>query len=73
MHPCAKIPKRHLDIQTSYAYKASMKMLTLRMDEGLHRALKIKCVIEGVEMNAVVNKLIEDHVKGNTPKPKSKK
>jgi len=45
-----------------------MKMLTLRIPEELHRALKIKCVIQGVEMNTVVTRLIEDYVKGSKPK-----
>jgi predicted HicB family RNase H-like nuclease len=48
-----------------------MKMLTLRLPEELHKALKIKCVIEGVEMNTIVTKLIEEYVKES--KPKSKK
>jgi len=49
-----------------------MKMLTLRIPEELHKALKVKCVIEGVEMNTVVTKLIEDYVKEGKPKPKPK-
>ena len=63
--------KRHRDILTSRHYTlilAYMKMLTLRIPEELHKALKIKCVIEGVEMNTVVNKLIEDYVKETKPK-----
>jgi predicted HicB family RNase H-like nuclease len=47
-----------------------MKMLTVRISEELHRALKIKCVTEGVEMNAVVTKLIESYVKESKPKKK---
>jgi predicted HicB family RNase H-like nuclease len=47
-----------------------MKMLTLRIPEELHRALKIKCVTEGVEMNTVVTKLIEDYVKETKKKQK---
>ena len=50
-------------------------MLTLRIPEELHRALKIKCVTEGVEMNTVVTKLIEDYVKESSKaksKPKTK-
>ena len=51
-----------------------MKVLTVRIKEELHRAFKIKCVTEGVEMNTVVMKLIEDYLKGSKrkPKPKSK-
>src|SRR5262249_21333262 len=67
--------KRQRDILTSRHYTlilAYMKMLTLRIPEELHKALKIKCVIEGVEMNTVVNKLIEDYVKENKPKAKSR-
>ena len=53
-------------------YFSSMKMLTLRIPEELHKAFKIKCVTEGVEMNTVVTKLIEDYVKEGKPKPKPK-
>ena len=49
-----------------------MKMLTLRIPEELHKALKVKCVMEDVEMNAVVTKLIEDYVKEGKAKPKPK-
>jgi len=45
-----------------------MKALTIRIDEELHKAFKIKCVTEGVEMNAVVTKLIEGYVKEMKPK-----
>ena len=47
-----------------------MKVLTVRIDEELHKAFKIKCVTEGVEMNTVITKLIEGYVK--EPKPKKK-
>jgi len=47
-----------------------MKMLTLRIPEELHKALKVKCVIEGTEMNAVVTKLIEGYLKESKPKKK---
>jgi predicted HicB family RNase H-like nuclease len=45
-----------------------MKALTVRITEELHKALKIKCVIEGVDMNTVMTKLIESYVKENKPK-----
>ena len=45
-----------------------MKVLTIRIDEELHKAFKIKCVTEGVEMNTVVMKLIESYVKESKPK-----
>jgi len=45
-----------------------MKALTIRIDEELHKAFKIKCVTEGVEMNAVVTKLIESYVRETKPK-----
>jgi predicted HicB family RNase H-like nuclease len=45
-------------------------MLTVRLPEELHKALKIKCVIEGIEMNTVVTKLIEGYVKESKPKKK---
>jgi predicted HicB family RNase H-like nuclease len=48
-----------------------MKMLTIRIDEELHKALKIKCVMEGKDMNSVVVSLIEVYVK--TGKSKGKK
>ena len=45
-----------------------MKALTIRINEELHKAFKIKCVVEGVEMNVVVTKLIEQYVKETKPK-----
>jgi len=38
------------------------KLLTVRLDDELHKAFKVKCVLDGVDMNAVVTKLIEDYV-----------
>jgi hypothetical protein len=48
-----------------------MKMLTIRIPEELHKAFKVKCASDGVDMGRVVTKMIEDCVKGN--KTKSKK
>jgi hypothetical protein len=48
-----------------------MKMLTIRIDEELHKAFKIKCVTEGTDMNSVLVSLIESYVKAG--KSKSKK
>jgi hypothetical protein len=45
-----------------------MKVLTIRIDDELHKAFKIKCVTEGIEMNAVVTKWIEAYVKESKPK-----
>ena len=39
-----------------------MKALTIRLEDELHRAFKIKCVTEGVDMNEIVRKLIENYV-----------
>jgi len=39
-----------------------MKLLTVRLDDELHKAFKVKCVLDGADMNAVVTKLIEDYV-----------
>jgi predicted HicB family RNase H-like nuclease len=47
-----------------------MKMLTIRITDELHKAFKLKCVSEGVDMVIVVNKLIEDYVKESKPKKK---
>ena len=49
-----------------------MKMLTIRIPEELHKQFKVKCVMDGVEMNAVLNKLIADYVKGSKAKVKTK-
>jgi predicted HicB family RNase H-like nuclease len=49
---------------------AVMKALTVRLEDELHKAFKIKCVVEGMEMNAVVTKLIEQYVKESKPKKK---
>jgi len=48
-----------------------MKVLTVRIDEDLHKAFKIKCVTEGIDMNTVITQLIESYVRES--KPKSKK
>ena len=45
-----------------------MKALTVRIDEELHKAFKIKCVTEGVDMNTVITQLIESYVKETKPK-----
>jgi len=45
-----------------------MKMLTVRIPEELHKALKLRCVSEGLDMQAVVTKLIEKYVKESKPK-----
>ena len=45
-----------------------MRMLTIRITDELHKAFKLKCVSEGVDMVAVVNKLIEGYVKESKPK-----
>jgi len=45
-----------------------MKALTIRLEDELHKAFKIKCVVEGVEMNAVVTRLIGQYVKETKPK-----
>jgi predicted HicB family RNase H-like nuclease len=47
-----------------------MKMLTVRIPEELHKALKVKCAIEGVDMGSVITQLIESYVK---EKPKKQK
>ena len=39
-----------------------MKMLTIRIPEELHKAFKLKCVSEGVDMGAMINKWIEGYV-----------
>ena len=43
-------------------------MLTIRITDELHKAFKLKCVSEGVDMVTVVNKLIEGYVKESKPK-----
>ena len=47
-----------------------MKALTIRIDDELHKAFKIKCVTEGVDMNAVITKMIEGYVKAGKVKAK---
>jgi predicted HicB family RNase H-like nuclease len=47
-----------------------MKMMTIRIPEELHKAFKIKCVTEGVDMNAVITKMIESYVKAGKVKAK---
>lgn len=47
-----------------------MKMLTIRISEELHKAFKIKCVTEDVDMNTVIVKWIESYVKGSKAKAK---
>jgi predicted HicB family RNase H-like nuclease len=47
-----------------------MKMLTIRITEELHKAFKIKCVIEGVDMNTIITKMIESYVKAGKARAK---
>jgi hypothetical protein len=47
---------------------ANMKMLTVRIPEELHKAFKVKCALEGVDMGSVITKLIEGYVKEGKPK-----
>ena len=47
-----------------------MKRLTIRIPDELHKAFKIKCVTDEVDMNTVLQKLIEGYVKGSKPKKK---
>jgi predicted HicB family RNase H-like nuclease len=47
-----------------------MKVLTIRISEELHKAFKIKCVTEGVDMNTVITKMIEGYVKPTKTKAK---
>jgi predicted HicB family RNase H-like nuclease len=47
-----------------------MKVLTIRLEEELHKAFKIKCVTEGVDMNAVITKMIASYVKAGKAKAK---
>ena len=54
--------------QCIYLLSMKQKMLTLRLPPELHKALKLKCVAEGQEMNAVVTKLIEEYLKESKPK-----
>jgi predicted DNA binding CopG/RHH family protein len=49
---------------------ALMKMLTVRIPEELHRALKVKCASEGLDMQSVLTKLIEGYVKARKAKAK---
>jgi hypothetical protein len=45
-----------------------MKMLTIRIPEELHKAFKVKCAVEGVDMVSVITKCIEGYVKETKPK-----
>jgi predicted DNA binding CopG/RHH family protein len=45
-----------------------MKMLTVRIPEELHKALKVKCASEGIDIQSVITKLIEGYVKESKPK-----
>ena len=47
-----------------------MKMLTIRISDELHKAFKLKCVSEDVDMNTVLTQMIERFVKETRPKKK---
>ena len=47
-----------------------MKALTVRITEELHKAFKIKCVTDGVDMNTAIVRMIESYVKESKPKKK---
>jgi hypothetical protein len=62
------VPKAGLTAICHVGIFAHMKMLTVRIPEELHKALKIKCATEGVDIQSVVTKLIEGYVKESKPK-----
>ena len=43
-------------------------MLTIRISDELHKAFKLKCVSEDVDMNTVLTQMIERFVKETKPK-----
>jgi predicted HicB family RNase H-like nuclease len=45
-----------------------MKALTVRISDELHKAFKIKCVSEDLDMNTVITQMIERFVKESKPK-----
>ena len=46
----------------------SDKTLIIRMSEELHKAFKVKCAMEGQNMNGVLIAYIESYVKETKPK-----
>jgi len=57
-----------IDSIKSLTYSEPVKMLTVRIPEELHKAFKVKCAIEGVDMGSVITQLIESYVKETKPK-----
>lgn len=45
-----------------------MKMLTVRIPEERHKAFKLKCVAEDVDMGSVITTRIASYVKETKPK-----
>lgn len=50
-----------------------MKMLTIRIPDELHKAFKLKCVAQDLDMNSVLAKWIESFVQEKQAKPKKQK
>ena len=57
-------------IKAGVVLSQHMKMLTIRIPEELHKAFKLKCVSEGVDMGGVIAKLIEEYVRESKSKKK---
>jgi predicted HicB family RNase H-like nuclease len=55
---------------TSEPTKSNTRALTVRLPEELHKAFKIKCVVDGVDMNAVIIRMIESYVQDKAKQTK---
>ena len=49
-----------------------MKMLTVRLEDELHKALKVKAAMEARPLNALVVELLQSYVKPIKPTKKQK-
>ena len=50
-----------------------MKRYTLDLTEELHKKLKVHCALEGLEMSAVIRKLVEEYLQKVEKKQVQKK
>ena len=53
-----------------YEHEQPTKTLTVRCSAELHKRIKIACVNDGVEMNAVLLEILEREFEGPAPKTK---
>jgi plasmid stability protein len=51
--------------QNGYAMASKLKTVTIRLDENLHRRLKVKLIADGTNFQAKTRAMLEEYVDGS--------